>query len=156
MRMIAGTAVAVVGVALAATWYIGRPGGDIASCSESAIGADIGGPFELVNHLGKTVTDKDVFVEPSIVYFGYTYCPDVCPFDVARNADAVDLLAQQGVNATPVFITIDPARDTVEAIADYAQNMHSKMIALTGTEPQISAASKAYKTYYKRHDDGHR
>ena len=79
-----------------------------AQCKNSAVagGDDLGGPFELVNTKGKTVTDKDVITEPSLVYFGYTYCPDVCPLDVSRNAAAVDILAERGVSATPIFISI--------------------------------------------------
>lgn len=154
MRMIAGAAVVAAVAVLGATWYLGRPNDDVSQCSASSAGADIGGPFELVNHLGEDVTQDDVFTKPSILYFGYTFCPDVCPFDVARNAEAVDLLAEMGHDVNPVFITIDPERDTVEAMSDYASNMHEKMIALTGTTEQVAAASKAYKTYYKKQDDG--
>ena len=120
----------------------------------SQVAGDIGGPFELVNGQGETVTDADVITEPALVYFGYTFCPDVCPFDVSRNVDAVDILAERGISVTPVFISIDPERDTVDIVADYAANMHEKMIALTGSEEQVAAASKAYKTYYKAHKDG--
>lgn len=147
-------AVAVIG-GLAAAWCLGRPGEDgFAQCRGSQVAGDLGGPFELVNGAGNTVTDADVITEPSLIYFGYTYCPDVCPFDVARNADAVDILTERGVSATPVFISIDPERDTVDVVADYAANMHEKMVALTGSEEQVAAASRAYKTYYKAHKDG--
>ncbi|MGH1412517.1 MAG: SCO family protein [Pelagimonas sp.] len=112
-------------------------------------GATIGGPFTLVNAKGDTVTDTDVITEPSLVYFGYTFCPDVCPFDTARNSEAVDLLAERGISATPIFISIDPERDTPEAVGDFAFNNHEKMIGLTGTPEQVKAASKAYRTYYK-------
>ncbi len=116
--------------------------------------AQIGGPFELVTHKGKPVTDKDVITGLSLVYFGYTFCPDVCPLDMARNVEAVDLLDEVGIDVTPIFITIDPARDTPVALSDYADVMHEKMIGLTGTEAQVSAASKAYKTYYRKNGDG--
>lgn len=112
----------------------------------------IGGPFTLVNKDGATVTDKDVITEPSLVYFGYTFCPDVCPFDTARNAEAVDLLAQDGISATPVFISIDPERDTPKEVGDFASYIHDKAIGLTGSAEQIKAASQAYKTYYKKQD----
>ena len=85
-----------------------------------------------------------------MVYFGYTFCPDVCPLDTQRNADAVDILADKGFDVTPVFITIDPARDTPEALADFAEAISPKMVALTGTPEQVKAASVAYKTYYKQ------
>lgn len=114
----------------------------------------IGGPFTLVDESGKTVTDKEVLAKPSLVYFGYSFCPDVCPLDNARNVEAVDLLQAKGYDVTPVFITIDPARDTPAALKDFTENLSPKMIGLTGTEEQIKAASLAYKTYYKKQETG--
>ena len=155
IRLVSIAAVVFVAAGLGLTWLLGNRGTDISQCSSSTvIGGDIGGPFELVNGRGETVTDADVITEPSLVYFGYTFCPDVCPFDVARNADAIDILSERGISATPVFITIDPERDTPEIVGDYAFNMHEKMIALTGSAEQIAAASAAYKTYYKAQKDG--
>ncbi len=133
-----------------------REDDQFADCRTSAVaggGAAIGGPFELVDHKARSVTEKDVIVEPSLIYFGYTFCPDVCPFDTVRNAEAIDLLAEQGISATPVFISIDPERDTPEALDLYVENIHPKMVGLTGTDEQVKAASKAYRTYYKRHND---
>ena len=112
----------------------------------------MGGPFELMSSVGETVTDRDVITEPSLVYFGYTYCPDVCPLDTARNAEAVDLLAERGVSATPVFISVDPERDTPDVVGEFAYNMHDKMIGLTGTPEQVKAASQAYRTYYRKQE----
>ncbi|MEM1362377.1 MAG: SCO family protein [Pseudomonadota bacterium] len=127
-----------------------------AQCRETTIAGGsnaIGGPFELVDGTGKTRRDSDVITGPTLIYFGYTFCPDVCPLDVARNADAVALLEEQdGIEATPVFITIDPARDTPEVVGEYASIMHDRMIGLTGTPEQVKAASQAYKTYYKAHE----
>ncbi len=121
-----------------------------AECRAGAVGGDIGGPFTLQNTTGALVTEKDVITKPSLVYFGYTFCPDVCPLDNARNAEAVDILEERGFDVNPVFITIDPARDTPEVMGDFAANMHPKMIGLTGTEEQVKAASQAYKTYYRK------
>jgi len=124
-----------------------------AQCRQGQVaGGDIGGPFTLVNTAGQTVTDADVLTKPALVYFGYTFCPDVCPFDMARNAEAVDILAARGIEVTPVFISIDPERDTPEALADYAWNMHPQLVALTGSAEQVKAASQAYKTYYRKQD----
>lgn len=123
-----------------------------ASCRSGAIAggsSQIGGPFELVNSDGVTVTDQDVITEPSLIYFGYTFCPDVCPLDTARNAYVIDLLAERGLSATPIFISVDPERDTPEVVGDFAYNLHEKMIGLTGSPEQVAQASKAYKTYYK-------
>ena len=155
LRNIAIAAFAAIVALLGGIWYItlrGVPGDQFAQCRESAVagGTDaIGGPFELVNSKGETVTDTDVITEPTLVYFGYTFCPDVCPMDAARNAEAVDVLAERGYSTTPVFISIDPKRDTPEVMGDYAFNLHEKMIGLTGSPDQVKAASQAYKTYFK-------
>ncbi|MCL3881591.1 SCO family protein [Marivita sp. GX14005] len=152
---IASGAIALV-VLLGAVWYVAGPssGGDqYAECRATSVagGTDqIGGPFTLVNAEGETVTDEDVITKPSLVYFGYTFCPDVCPLDTARNAEAVDLLAEQGYDVRPVFISVDPKRDTPEVVGDYAANMHEDMIGLTGSEEQVKAASQAYRTYFSR------
>ncbi|WP_299728460.1 SCO family protein [uncultured Tateyamaria sp.] len=156
-RIIAPIAALVAAVFIAGAWWM-TTGGEktgLAQCSATTIAGDgnqIGGPFELVNAEGATVTDKDVITEPSLIYFGYTFCPDVCPLDTARNAEAVDLLEERGMSVTPVFITIDPERDTPELVGDFAFNLHEKMIGLTGSPAQIKAASEAYRTYYKAHD----
>ena len=96
---------------------------------------DIGGPFELVSETGETVTEAEVITEPVLIYFGYTFCPDICPLDVSRNAIATEILEERGQMITPVFITVDPARDDVARV-----------------EAQVAAASRAYRTYYNRHD----
>lgn len=122
-------------------------------CGGNAIaggGAAIGGPFTLVDGNGRTVTDRDVIQGPTLIYFGYTFCPDVCPFDAARNALAVDILEERGLDVTPVFISVDPERDTPETVAEYAASMHPKMIGLTGTPEQVKAAAQAYKIYYAK------
>jgi protein SCO1 len=146
----AGLAALLGGVA-SRVWFAPSNDGKYAQCGEGqAIGASIGGPFTLVDQKGTTVTEKDVLKGPALVYFGYTFCPDVCPLDAQRNADAVDILAKKGLEVTPVFITIDPARDTPQVLADWTSAIHPKMIGLTGTPEQIKAVSAAYKTYYKQ------
>lgn len=153
-KLYAGLAVAGVVALLGGTagYVMVNQSDDIfADCRSSTVGGgDIGGPFTLVDETGATVTDMDVLTKPSLVYFGYTFCPDICPLDSARNADAVDILAEQGFDVTPVFITIDPARDTPEVVASFTENLHPKMIGLTGSEEQVKAASAAYKTYFRK------
>ncbi len=156
-RIYAIVAVAL-GLAAAGGAYLGTQffGSDdqFASCRGGAIAGgtnQIGGPFELVNAQGATVTDQDVITEPSLIYFGYTFCPDVCPLDTARNAEVIDILAERDLSATPVFISVDPQRDTPEVVGNFAFNLHEKMIGLTGSPEQVAQASKAYKTYYKSH-----
>jgi protein SCO1/2 len=148
----AGVALAFLGGLFLYTHWL-RPADDaFAQCRQGRVaGGDIGGPFTLVNSEGRTVTDAEVLAKPSLVYFGYTFCPDVCPFDMARNVEAVDLLADRGIEVTPVFISVDPGRDTPEALADYAANLHPDLIALTGSAEQVRQASLAYKTFYRQH-----
>lgn len=156
-RIIAPVAALVAALFLGGIWWVSQDSAQtgLEQCSATKIAGDgnqIGGPFELVNADGQTVTDEDVITEPSLIYFGFTYCPDVCPLDTARNAEAVDVLAERGMSVTPVFISIDPGRDTPELVGDFAYNLHEKMIGLTGSPEQVDAASKAYRTYYKAHD----
>ena len=139
-------------VAGASVWWLNRAGdARFAQCYTSTVaGATIGGPFTLVDETGTTVSDTDVLTKPSLVYFGYTFCPDVCPMDSARNAEAMDLLGEQGYDVGGLFITIDPQRDTVERVGEFTDYFHDDMIGLTGTDDQIAAASQAYKTFYSR------
>ena len=113
---------------------------------------NIGGPLELISTNGNTVTDVEIFSKPSLVYFGYTFCPDVCPLHVSRNADAVDMLEERGIQTTPVFISVDPRRDTPEVLQEFTKMIHPQMLAFTGSEEQVRAASKAYRTYYKKQE----
>lgn len=158
IRIIAPVAALVAALFIGGMWWAtqdSQQSSGLEQCSATKIAGDgnqIGGPFELVNAEGQTVTDGDVITEPTLIYFGFTFCPDVCPLDTARNAEAIDILAERGMSATPVFISIDPERDTPEVVGDYAYNLHEKMIGLTGSPEQVAAASKAYRTYYKAHD----
>ena len=155
-KLYAGVAAAAVLVGLGMTGayvYLNRASDPFAQCRGGQVaGGDIGGPFTLVDQTGKTVTETEVITKPSLVYFGYTFCPDVCPLDNQRNAEAVDILEERGIEVTPVFISVDPKRDTPEALAGFAEAIHPRMIALTGSDEQVKAASQAYKTYYRVQD----
>ena len=138
-------------------WLAFAPRSDdpFAPCRTSAVQGglgSIGGPFELVDSLGQTVTDADVITMPTILYFGYTFCPDVCPLDNSRNALATELLEAEGHIVQPMFISIDPARDTPEVVGEFASFFHERMIGLTGSDEQVRAASLAYRTFFARHD----
>jgi protein SCO1/2 len=158
LRLAAISGSVALAAMLAALWYVGAgqtSDDPFAQCRSGAVAGgtgSIGGPFELVNAQGKTVTDADVITRPSLVYFGYTFCPDVCPFDTARNAEATDLLMDRGYDVQPVFISVDPERDTPDVVGDFADNMHERMVGLTGSPDQIKAASQAYRTYYQAQD----
>ena len=156
-RIYAIGAAALVGLGLAATLSVTtmQPADQFEACRASRVAGGagaIGGPFTLVDETGKTVTDKDVITGPSLVYFGYTFCPDVCPLDNARNAMAVEILEEDGYMVTPIFISIDPERDTPEVMAEFTDVMHPRMVGLTGSAEQVAAASKAYRTYYRKQD----
>lgn len=142
-------AAAALGAAVLGTWAatLMRPAEDaFAACRAGQVaGGSIGGPFTLVDENGVTVTDAQVFNAPTIVYFGYTFCPDICPMDVQRNAFALEVLEQRGIIANGVFITIDPARDTVDVVRDFTAAFHPRMIGLTGSPEQIDAASSAWR-----------
>lgn len=159
LKIYAGLAVVTIAGLLGGTAFVvwqQRSDDPFAECRSAAVagGGAIGGPFTLVNESGVTVTDKEVLAKPALVYFGYTFCPDICPFDAARNAEAVDILKAKGLDVTPVFISIDPDRDTPEVLKDFTENLHPDMIGLTGTSEQIQTASRAYKTYYKKQETG--
>jgi len=142
-----------IGLAAAAMFLaLKQPEGPVSPAAVNIAGSKIGGPFTLTDHTGARVTSAGLIDGPTLIYFGYTFCPDVCPVDVAVMASAVDLLAGQGIDVTPVFVTIDPARDTPEALAYFAEAMHPKMVALTGTEAEVKAAADAYRVYYDRVD----
>ena len=83
-----------------------------------------------------------MLAKPSLVYFGYTFCPDVCPIDVARNAEAISLLDERGIDVTPVFISLDPARDTPERLREWTDYMHPRLARPTGSRAQLDRGGK--------------
>lgn len=114
-------------------------------------GADIGGPFELISETGRPVTSAEVIDGPTLIYFGYTFCPDVCPLDLARNAEAISLLEARGItDVEPVFITVDPMRDTVEQMHDYTDFLHERLLGLTGSQDAVAEAIRAYRVYARK------
>mgnify|MGYP002640390682 FL=1 len=133
------------------------PADQFAECRTTAVAggsAAIGGPFELTDHTGLRVTEADVIDGPTLMYFGYTFCPDVCPLDTYRNAEAVALLDERGVDVKPVMVTIDPTRDTPESMAAFVGYLHEDMVGLTGTTEEIAAAIKAYRVYAAKNGEG--
>ncbi len=114
----------------------------------------IGGPFTLTDPAGKTVTDADFRGRFMVVYFGYTYCPDVCPTTLADLGQALDKLGARADAVRPVFVTIDPARDTPAVIGPYAAAFSPRLVGLTGTAEQIAAVAREYRVYYAPHKTG--
>jgi len=113
-------------------------------------GMALGGAFSLTDQNGRAVTEADFAGRYLLVYFGFTYCPDVCPTELGVIASALDELGADAERVTPVFITIDPERDSVEAMADYVSRFHPRMVGLTGTPAQVAAAARAYRVFYAK------
>jgi protein SCO1/2 len=153
MRLIlAALAAVVLGAAGVAAWLWLAPGGDarLAACRDGAatVGADIGGAFTLTAHDGRTMTERDVITRPTLLYFGYSFCPDFCPVDVANMAEARRLLAEQGIAVDAVFISVDPKRDTPAVLQSFVGNIDPDLLALTGTPEQVREAARAWRVYY--------
>jgi cytochrome oxidase Cu insertion factor (SCO1/SenC/PrrC family) len=110
----------------------------------------IGGPFALIDQNGARRTDADFRGRFMLVYFGFTYCPDVCPTDLQQIGLAVDRLGPAGDAVQPIFITVDPERDTSEHLKDYVAMFHSRFIGLTGDAAAIHEAARAYRAYYAK------
>ena len=106
---------------------------------------EIGGPFQLTDHRGREVSDRDFRGSYLLVFFGYTNCERICPVGLKRMVGALDLLGEAGAGVQPLLITVDPARDTVDALAAYVPKIHPRLIGLTGTPEQLAAAAKAYR-----------
>jgi len=138
-------------------WLLRADGSDpYAQCRETSIGtgvASIGGPMSLVDENGTQVTDADMFLKPTLLYFGYSFCPDVCPIDNARNAEALELLKADGVEAQMAFVSVDPDRDDLERLREYTDYLHPDAVGYTGTMEQILEATRAYKAYFRVEDN---
>lgn len=156
IRVVALFSAATVMLGIAAGYYfvLSRDGADpFADCRRTQIAggqAAIGGPFSLIDTEDRRVTDEDVIAGPTLIYFGYAFCPDFCPMDLARNAAAADALAARGVDVAQVFITVDPERDTPQVLADYTAWIHPALVGLTGTPEETAAAANAYRVYSRR------
>ncbi len=113
----------------------------------------IGGPFELVGKDGKTVTDQDFRGRHMLVFFGFTHCPDICPAELQVMSAALDELGADADEVVPIFITLDPERDTPEAVSAYVANFGDNFVGLTGSPEQIAKAAKAYRVSYQKFQD---
>jgi protein SCO1/2 len=136
--------------AAGALWHLGDQQG--ASMAHSnALGSPIGGPFSLIDQDGATRSDKDFRGRFVLVYFGYTNCPDVCPTTLAAMSDALDRLGARAARVTPVFITIDPARDSAKVLKLYLAAFGPRFVGLTGSPPAIATAEREYRVYAAKH-----
>jgi cytochrome oxidase Cu insertion factor (SCO1/SenC/PrrC family) len=110
----------------------------------------IGGPFSLTDESGKRVTDKDFRGKHMLVFFGFTSCPDICPAGLQLMSAALENLGEKADGVTPIFISVDPERDTPDRLQDYVKNFNARMVGLSGTPEEIDAVAKAYKVYFKK------
>ena len=110
----------------------------------------VGGPFELTDHTGRVRTERDFRGQLMLVYFGFTYCPDICPADLQAIGLALDRLGNDADRLQPLFITVDPERDTAEHLAEYVKLFHPRLIGLTGSLDAIRKAADAYKVYFAK------
>ena len=113
----------------------------------------IGGPFTLTDQTGKRVTNKDYAGEYMLIYFGFTFCPDVCPTELQVMSGALDELGADGAKVQPIFVTVDPDRDTPEVLSRYVKQFNPRLIGLTGSAQDISAIAKEYRVYYEKVKD---
>jgi protein SCO1/2 len=146
------TVYAIIGL-LVAVMLLAAGGYLFLSGSQPA-GLTVGGPFSLIDGDGHAVTDQTYRGKYMLVYFGYTYCPDVCPTTLSAVADAMDKLGPKADKVQPLFITVDPKRDKPDVVKEYAAAFGTHIVGLTGSPEQIAAAAKAYRVYYAEHRTG--
>ena len=140
--LLAVTAVVIAAIAAFILYGGGMGGKGVAS---------IGGPFSLVDHKGQPKTDKDFRGRYMLIYFGYTYCPDVCPTALQAMTQAMDRLdPETQKKIIPVFITIDPERDTAKQLNAYVDNFHPSMVGLTGAPEELATTARAYRVFFGR------
>jgi protein SCO1 len=153
-------AVAVAGWFAAGLYYFGIAPESVQNSqmpvAETAGTAAIGGPFSLIDQDGKRVTEQDFAGKYLLVYFGYAYCPDICPATLYTMTEALDQLGDKAKAVQPILITVDPERDTPEILKQYVGNFHPDLVGLTGSPAEVSAAAKAYRVYFAKVvvDDG--
>ncbi len=119
-------------------------------------GREVGGAFSLVDHQGRETRPADFRGRHMLVFFGYTSCPDVCPSQLLVVSEALDQLGEAAAGIQPVFITVDPERDTPEVLADYRRHFHASLVALTGSPAEVAKAARAYRVRFAKTpgDDG--
>lgn len=134
--------------------YLYWPAPGVAAASEAS---EVGGPFSLSAHTGRTVTDQTFAGKWTLVFFGFTHCPDICPTTLADISHTLQLLGDKAARVQPLFVTLDPQRDTPEILAAYTAFFDERILALTGSDADIMAMAEAYRVYVERvpNDDGY-
>lgn len=152
-RLIRTFVIIVIGILIGAITTLYQIKQESGSNSQGIVAKSFGGAFELTDHTGKSVTDKDFTNQYRLIYFGFTYCPAICPTELQKISMALKELGNIGATITPIFITVDPERDTVDVMKNYVSLFHPALIGLTGTQKQIDTAKNAYKIYAAKVQD---
>lgn len=152
MRTLILMLMAGAGVTYATRLYTEQKLKQVVSQSQQVVGkAAVGGPFDLINQDGQRFTDKDLHGEFALLYFGFTHCPDICPDELEKVSEAINLVDKwTGVRVQPVFISVDPQRDTPPLVKSYVREFHPRMIGLTGEMENVKTVSKSYRVYYSK------
>lgn len=142
-------ATALAFAALGGAWFVSFRPSDV-----PGLGSGIGGAFSLTDGDGRRVTDRDLRGRFALVYFGYTFCPDICPTTLSQAVAALEILGPKAARVQPVFISIDPQRDTPAVVRDYVAAFSPKLLGLTGTADEVATAARAFRVYYAPHRTG--
>lgn len=151
VKIIVGVGVLIAVVSLYILLMNDVPQKKIANSKDIIIdndGIKIGGDFELFDQDGNKFSERNLHGKLSLVYFGFTYCPDICPASLQKIAEVVNILKRSHIEVVPVFITIDPTRDKLEVLKVYLKNFHPKFVGLSGSEEQIRDVANKFKVYY--------
>jgi protein SCO1/2 len=153
-RILVLAASVLAGVAAGYGIHLAFFGGDAPPRESRSFGeALIGGPFTLTDQDGRRRSDAEFRGRLMLVEFGYTNCPDVCPLGLQLMADAMERLGADADKVQPIFITVDPGRDTPEVLKSYVDHFSERLLGLTGASEEIAAVARAYRVYYKLHGD---
>lgn len=154
IRYTAWTVLAVLAFVVAAIllgwWQVDGPGAPARTVQTAAAPIDVGGPFSLIDHTGRRVTEAEFRGRPMLVFFGFTHCPDICPTKLFEISEVLRAAGTKGEKLRALFISVDPERDTVETLKSYLGSFDPRIIGLTGDRAAIDAAIKAYRGYSKK------
>lgn len=140
-------------VAAGALWHLGDLRSGAGEQTISAPAVQLGGPFALTDQNGMRRTDEEFRGKYMLIFFGYTFCPDVCPTTLAVISAALDMMGQRAERIAPIFVSIDPERDTPETMKAYLSAYGNRWVGLTGTEDEIASIAKEYRVYYRANKD---
>jgi protein SCO1/2 len=148
---IAAAALLAGAIAAGALWMLNERAAERSAAVQSKGEALVGGPFSLVDHNGRRRSDADFRGRYMLVFFGFTHCPDVCPTTLALITEALKKLGPRAEEIVPIFVSVDPARDTPEAMKQYLKSFDPRFVGLTGTEDDVAKTANAYRVFVNKH-----